>query len=557
MGRSFPGAIVWLMGMTLGCASEEWTSPCPALLAGDLVITEVMADPAGRDTGGEWIELVNTTGRRLDIAGLVLAAGSVDEAEQSAVMVGQGVVEPDEYFVLANVADDERPAHVRYGYGSGLKHLRNRQGRIAVSCRGTMVDEVSYGETRPAVSLSFDGAKPPDYLANDDLASWCASPSEYAPGLLGSPGHHNQPCLPISNRAGCLDEGQSRGVVPPQPGGLTITELMPNPAKADDSTGEWFELRLDQAVDLNGLQIGTTVDRPLLVVESPECVRVEPGSYLVFSRSLDSAINGQLSSVGRSFDFTLPNRNGRLVVSVGGWLLDEVSWDSAPAGRSLSLDPERTSASANDSPAYWCEATTSYGAGDFGTPGAANPKCPLVASAGKCVDGANVRDLTPPLPGDLAITELLANPAAVGDSAGEWFEIYASTSFDLNGLELGNDPAVVRTTIESTECLHASAGSYLVFGRSKDSTRNGGIPELAGVVDFSLVNSNGSLFVGHNGTVLDSVAWKSSVKGSARSLDPKYLDPGENDDDSRFCSPTIVYGAGDRGTPGSANQPCE
>ncbi len=43
--------------------------------------------------------------------------------------------------------------------------------------------------------------------------------------------------------------------------------------------------------------------------------------------------------------------------------------------------------------------------------------------------------------GDLIITEIMNNPSAVGDSEGEWFEIYNNGSQDINinGLEIGSD----------------------------------------------------------------------------------------------------------------------
>ena len=41
-------------------------------------------------------------------------------------------------------------------------------------------------------------------------------------------------------------------------------------------------------------------------------------------------------------------------------------------------------------------------------------------------------------PGDLVVSELLANPAAVADSNGEWLELYnaSQSAIDINGLVL-------------------------------------------------------------------------------------------------------------------------
>ena len=54
-----------------GCGGDE-LPPCEAMLAkGELVITELLSDPAGADTGKEWIELYNGSGRSVPLAGLV------------------------------------------------------------------------------------------------------------------------------------------------------------------------------------------------------------------------------------------------------------------------------------------------------------------------------------------------------------------------------------------------------------------------------------------------------------------------------------------------------
>lgn len=47
-----------------------------------------------------------------------------------------------------------------------------------------------------------------------------------------------------------------------------------------------------------------------------------------------------------------------------------------PTDASLSLDPAAIDPILNDDGANWCTATTTYGSGDEGTPGAANDTCP-------------------------------------------------------------------------------------------------------------------------------------------------------------------------------------
>ena len=52
-------------------------------------------------------------------------------------------------------------------------------------------------------------------------------------------------------------------------------------------------------------------------------------------------------------------------------------WKSSKSGSAYSLAQGKTDASANDAGANWCYVTVPYGtAGEFGTPGKANPPCP-------------------------------------------------------------------------------------------------------------------------------------------------------------------------------------
>ena len=58
----------------------------------------------------------------------------------------------------------------------------------------------------------------------------------------------------------------------------------------------------------------------------------------------------------------------------GNNLIDQVVYGVATSGKSLYLDPDAFNAVDNDNAANWGVSTTTYGLGDFGTPGAANPQ---------------------------------------------------------------------------------------------------------------------------------------------------------------------------------------
>ena len=90
----------------------------------------------------------------------------------------------------------------------------------------------------------------------------------------------------------CSDGGAMRGAVPPAPGDLVITELMPSPTRVNDSVGEWFEARVMTDVDLVGVGVSRVAGAAPDLVAGPDCHAVRAGSYVVFARSADPAVNG-------------------------------------------------------------------------------------------------------------------------------------------------------------------------------------------------------------------------------------------------------------------------
>jgi hypothetical protein len=184
-----------------------------------------------------------------------------------------------------------------------------------------------------------------------------------------------------------------------------------------------------------------------------------------------------------------------------------------------------------------------------------------------CVDGADqlcgACTMTGTVsPGDLVITEIMNNPAAVSDADGEWFEIYndAPYAIDLQGLDINhtaNNPAAIHTIAQS---VVVPSGGYAVLGINASSATNGGV-----VVDYqysgvSLNNTVDYLAILDGTTVIDQVTWDESSgldpNGASRNLDPLYTSAVQNDTDMNFCTASSVMSGGDAGTPGSANDPC-
>ncbi|MGB1016159.1 MAG: hypothetical protein ACPG4T_18635, partial [Nannocystaceae bacterium] len=219
-------------------------------------------------------------------------------------------------------------------------------------------------------------------------------------------------------------------------------------------------------------------------------------------------------------------------------------------GVARSLDP--------DDNATFCDAVDPYGDGDLGTPGAANPSCPVQLEPGQCLDGDMARDIVGPTVGDLVITEFIPNPDNVSDGNGEWIEFHALGSFDLNDLELGEQGEVEFTYDGISECQPVNPGDTILMARNGDPDSNGGLPEvdITYGTAISLTNGGDDFFLGYDGVVVDTVMFTGSSEGAARSLDPNAYDPVDNDDEANFCDATLAYNADDFGTPGEQNPAC-
>jgi hypothetical protein len=561
----------------VACGDDGTSGTCDdRLLAGDLVITEVFADFAaapggsGVDEGNEWFEIHNTSSRPLDLTGLTLEHSRGDGSMGKQGTLTPITIAPGDYLVLGNVLADLAPAWVDAGYADRLGDLYNTgTGRIALRCGTTQIDEAFYADVKPGESRQLDGGAPPDYTVNDDLVNWCKAShtpaTEFSPGNYGTPGSANEDCEIIVS--GMCDDGVSlRPIVSPAPGDLVITEIMPSPAAVDDALGEWFEIKVNRDVDLNGLGIDRMGDTANpTVVQAERCLSVTTGSLIVFARSADPGENGGLPTVTGTFTHTMiagsTTTPGDVAILIGTTVIDTFSWTASRSGKSLQVDPDFANVTENDDQTRWCDGTQTYGEGDFGTPGTPNAQCAAVAPPGTCLDGTTSRPVLYPDVGDLVITEVMPSPNAVSDTTGEWFEVLATTDVDLNGLGLDRASDTANpNVISSAACLRLATGERALFARSSVSEVNGGLPPVTGGFTFSLITGSATtpgdvqLVLGTD--VLDAVTWTHSTGGASLSLDPDFSTVLDNDVEANWCDAVATYGAGDRGTPGAANEQC-
>jgi hypothetical protein len=569
-----------------GCGPTTPAAGCKAeLLPGDLVITEVFADfnsasGGDGDAGHEWFEIYNARGQPIDLDGVVIAHSRPDGSAADAHEITAATIAAGQYFTLGSADPSGAPPvlpYVDYRYGDDLGGLFNSGGgKLALSCDDREIDSAIYDAVRAGHSRELTGAQSPDYTRNDAPDAWCqANDSEFETGNFGTPAASND-CAPLVTGR-CDDGGALRDVVPPGPGDLVITEVMPSPARAADATGEWFEARVMADVDLNGVGLDRAGDTGMKpdVIASAACIRVTAGSHVVFARSRAPELNGALpaAAIAGTFGFTLVPGTpapGDIAILAGNTVVDAVRWAGTASGKALQLDPDRIDAIANDTESNFCNATLPYGpasvAPDLGTPGAENTKCPTLPPAGMCeVDGdagGTVRAIMPPAPGQLVISEYLANPANIPmgptDAQREWFEVTntGSAAFDLNELTVGRlgSPGA---RVVSARCISVAAGGFAVLARSADPAVNGMLPEVQATFRFGLVDSNGDIQISSGATLLDAISLTGVASGVSRQLDPDHLDATDNDAPASFCPASTPYGdLTNKGSPGAANARC-
>ncbi len=164
------------------------------------------------------------------------------------------------------------------------------------------------------------------------------------------------------------------------------------------------------------------------------------------------------------------------------------------------------------------------------------------------------------LPGDLIISEVMANPDAVSDANGEWFELYNLTgnSLNLNGLVLSDNG----TDYHEIGDLVIEPFGYLVLGRNSDSNTNGNYIADYEYSSFILGNLDDEIIISNAGLEIVRLEYFKgfAVAGGSQELSGMVSFPLDNTD---YTYSRSIFGNGDFGTPGQpgdstwelANQP--
>ena len=156
----------------------------------------------------------------------------------------------------------------------------------------------------------------------------------------------------------------------------------------------------------------------------------------------------------------------------------------------------------------------------------------------------------------IVINEIMIDPAAVDDGAGEWFELYNAGGAEVNiqGWRILSDSNELSTISDS---LVIPAGGYVVLGNNGDTATNGGLTVNYVYSGITLDNAADTLsLVYGDGQIADSVSYNSTDFLISPGASIQLIDPSlDNSMGANWRRAHTVWSgsAGDRGTPGEPN----
>ncbi len=191
--------------------------------------------------------------------------------------------------------------------------------------------------------------------------------------------------------------------------------------------------------------------------------------------------------------------------------------------------------------------------------------CQVVPTDGQ-LEGPLGQDSVVVLPndGDVVISEVQANPDAVNDGSGEWFEVYNNTgeTIGLYGWVISDITNGESHTID--DALMILPGHFATLGNNGDMGSNGNVAVDYEYAGFNLDDTVDEIVLSIGVVEVDRVEydfsgpWPSTAAGQPIMLDMSQLDYVANDDPANWCGSTTSLGAGfDFGTPSDDNDDCD
>lgn len=353
---------------------------------GEIVISQIYGGGgnAGAQYTHDFIEIFNRGDAPVDVTGWsVQYTSAVGTAWQATALTG--VIAPGRYLLVQQAAGAAGTAPLPTPDVVGTIAMGAAAGKVLLATTATpltgacptgpeVVDRVGYGA----------GADP-----NGCVTAW-----------NGRTAALSNTTAALRRNDGCVDTGSAAAdfdVLAPNPrhsaspvkncvqppredsdAPVWINELMGDPANAESASwGEWFEVHNygTTPIDLQGWTIlsgGTS--QPDHVIASS--VVVPAGGYAVLGRGADIARNGGVQIdynyfTGSATTIWLDDADYLMLLDADGARVDSVAWTSLPRGVTKGRRPGQPPTADVDGPG-WGYASSTFGDGDYGTPGALN-----------------------------------------------------------------------------------------------------------------------------------------------------------------------------------------
>jgi len=324
--------------------------PCEPAQLGDFVLTEILADPGGKDPDGdgnpdnsddEFIEFVNVSSRTVALTNV------------SIEVAGKGVTQ------LPAVCLDPNGAYVLWGKDAN-EQLTNSGGTVRILVSGSVDDTHQYVETND------ESTTRQDQLDKDSI--WVdhssISDRDFSPGTCPN-GNAFPNCSggPIGDATGDTDAGSTDAeVTPPCTGSvptatdLIINEIMSDPGSLDTNGDGTPDTSDDEFIEIVSLAAGTLDLSGLVVTDEssgnfviPAGTCLEPNQALVLINEYDASNSnadfGTAVVLGMGNPFALNNSSDTVFVneSTGGTIVSlsygSAANDNQSVVRETDLDP--------------------------------------------------------------------------------------------------------------------------------------------------------------------------------------------------------------------------
>jgi len=368
-----------------GTATITVTEPPPPALS-DVVISQIYG--GGGNSGAfyknDYVELYNRGTAAADLTGWSVQYASAAGTSWTANAIS-GSIEPGKYYLIqlgagtggtADLPAPDASGTLALGASSGKIILSNSPTALTGACPTgpTVVDRVGYGTSTSGNACNTEWNGRTANLSNTTAAlrlnDGCINTGNAANDfiVLGT-----NPRNSASPRKNCTQPTREESTAQ-----LQINELMGDPVNAESASwGEWFEVHNTgtAAIDLQGWTIITGgTSQPDHIITSS--VIVPAGGYAVLGRGNDPLRNGGITLdynyfVGGSTTIWLDDADFLMLVDAAGARVDSVGWTSLPRGIAKGLRPN-LGPKADVNGADWAFATSTFGDGDYGTPGAQN-----------------------------------------------------------------------------------------------------------------------------------------------------------------------------------------